>query len=151
MMKSALVFTISMIISGFSFSQVFTIDVFEVQSLNGYGESTLEEVISEPGSDGPIRSVNCRYVFDFTKGTSAFYRDNLLISEIPINVNELSSGVYSIKAQDTDLETGTRSMETTIYLDTDLDSGKFLYMYYDPISENTSLDVITKYTIVRPV
>ena len=150
-MRRAVIFATLMIICGSSFSQIFTIEVLEVHSLVGEGSTTLKEILDDPDVQEPMRSVNCRYILDLSKGTSTFYRDGKFISEITILAEEVSPGVYSIKARDKDLETGSLSIETSMVLDTDPNSGKFLYMYFDPINERTVVDVITKYTILRPV
>jgi hypothetical protein len=149
MKKIFSLFTVLLLVSNIQ-GQTLTIEVFDVKTHVGFGDLDLHNVYENPDYEENQRTVNCRYVFNLSEGTSTFYRDNKFVSEIKITSQEIHPGVYTIDGSDTDLQTGNLPIKTQLFLDINQGSEKFLYRYFDPFRNKTEVDVMTHFQVVRP-
>jgi hypothetical protein len=150
-MKKLVILLVLLVLAAKAFSQTITIDVKEAQSYIDIGQTDFQSVLAEPDWEEFPRATNCRYVISLTDCVSTFYKNGKFVSQVKIKFTEISEGEYVIVSQDTDIETGKLSVPTTIFLNTNESTKKFLYQYYDQLDDKTYVDVITKFTIVRPV
>jgi hypothetical protein len=149
-MKKVAILLVLLTISAVSFTQTITIDVKEAESYIRLGLIDFQSVLIEPDIEEIPRTTNCRYVINLNDSTSTFYKNGNFVSEVKITYTEVLPGVYSIISYDTDIETYTIDVPTTMSLDTNLKTQSFTYQYYDQGADRTIVDVITKFNILLP-
>lgn len=149
-MKKLVILLVLLVLAAKTFSQTITIDVKEAQSYIDIGQTDFQSVLDEPDWEDFPRATNCRYVIDLQDSTSTFYRDGKFVSEVKIDYKQVSPGKYMITTYDTDLETHRLSISAQMILDTNERTEEFLYSYYDFMDDKTYVDILTKFTIIRP-
>lgn len=149
-MKKVAILLVLLAISTLTFTQTITVDVKETESYIRLGLTDFQSVLTEPDIEEIPRTTNCRYVINLNDSTSTFYKNGNFVSEVKITYTEVSPGVYSIVSYDTDIETYTIDVPTTMSLDINLKTQSFTYSYYDQGTDRTVVDVITKFNILLP-
>jgi hypothetical protein len=150
-MKKLVILLVLLVLAAKAFSQTITIDVKEAQSYIDIGQTDFQSVLDEPDWEDFPRTTNCRYVIDLQDSTSTFYRDGKFVSEVKIDYTEVSPGKYVMTTYDTAVESHRSSISAQMVLDTNEKTEEFLYSYYDFMDDKTYVDILTKFTIVRPV
>jgi hypothetical protein len=137
-MKKLILTALSLLISIIAFSQVITVDVSKIETFASVGKLDPYYVIANKGWD-TTQIVSTKYVLDFDKKTSKFYKDGILISTIDFQSDTKKGDTHYITLVDYDLNNPSDQFNT--YMVVNPNTNLFMYYWYDDVWDLTKVEV----------
>jgi hypothetical protein len=83
--------------SFFSFSQKLIVELYEKQDFVSYRNTTVDSVLMNPDYIFEIDNSKTKYVFDLNEKTSSFYREDEIVSVLPISFEKISEDLLQVQ------------------------------------------------------
>jgi hypothetical protein len=81
----------------FSFSQKLIVELYEKQDFISYRNTTIDSVLMSPDFISETDNSKTKYVFDLSKNTSLFYREDEFVSVLPISFVRISEDLLQVQ------------------------------------------------------
>jgi len=81
----------------FSFSQKLIVELYEKQDFISYRNTTIDSVLMSPDFISETDNSKTKYVFDLSKNTSLFYREDEFVSVLPISFERISEDLLQVQ------------------------------------------------------
>ena len=89
-----------------TFAQKLVVELYEKQDFVAYRNTSIDSTLMRPDYLSEIDRSKTKYVFDLTKKTSAFYREDRFQSILPIAFEKISDNLLRVQILQEDLHYG---------------------------------------------
>lgn len=89
--------SILLLFFSFSFSQKLIVELYEKQDFISYRNTTIDSVLMSPDFISETDNSKTKYVFDLSKNTSLFYREDEFVSVLPISFERISEDLLQVQ------------------------------------------------------
>lgn len=89
--------SILLFLFSFSFSQKLIVELYEKQDFISYRNTTIDSVLMSPDFISETDNSKTKYVFDLSKNTSLFYREDEFVSVLPISFERISEDLLQVQ------------------------------------------------------
>jgi hypothetical protein len=136
-MKKLIHTTLSLLVTSLVLSQTITVKVDQVSTFAHKGNMDPYYTIINKEWDTTV-DVNTKYVLDLSKKVSRFYKDEILVSELPFKEMTKKGDTYCIALLDYDLNNPNDWFQTNIIVNPK--TNNFLFYWYDDVWDLTKVE-----------